>query len=64
MPALPSDSPVFRIIGSRAPFGRKGARSKWLWHCAGPDHASWLITLTNGETLGPFDNSIDAQSWL
>jgi hypothetical protein len=56
--------PEFRIIGSRAPFGRKGTRSKWLWRCAGPDHVSWLITLTNGETLGPFDDPTAAQSWL
>ena len=56
--------PEFRIIGSRAPFYHKGTRPKWLWHCAGPDHASWIVTTLKGDTLGPFDNPTDAQSWM
>jgi hypothetical protein len=56
--------PEFRILGSRAPFVRRDHRSKWLWSCIGPDHASWLVTVTNGKTLGPFDNPTAAQSWL
>jgi hypothetical protein len=55
--------PVFRIVGSRAPYPGNN-RSKILWFCTGPGHGSWLITMPNGETLGPFENCRDAKARL
>jgi len=56
--------PSFRIIGARTPFCGRGKRAKFLWSCTGPDHASWLVTMSNGETLGPFDDRHDAEARL
>jgi hypothetical protein len=64
MTAPAARPPVFRIIGSRAPFSGRGKRAKWLWACTGLNHTSWLVTMTNGKTLGPFDDLRDAQARL
>ncbi len=62
MTAAPAvHTPVFRIMGARAP---SRGRAKFLWWCTGPDHASWLVTMPNVETLGPFDDRRDAMARL